>query len=157
MRQSLILIFFRSSALCSLFLFLPSQSVQPSAKVKKLYDINVHGSFFIAREAAKHMMASKTQGSIILVASMSASVVNIPQPQAPYNASKAAVKHMAASLAVEWAKEGIRVNSLSPGYMLTSLTRTVLEQSPQGKALRDTWESLTPMGRMGNPVSTKQR
>jgi len=128
-------------------------SHQPSDKIKKLYDININGSFYIAREAAKIMMASKTPGSIILVASMSAGVVNVPQSQAPYNLSKAAVRHMAASLAVEWAKNGIRVNSLSPGYMLTSLTRTVLEQSPQGQELRNIWENLTPMGRMGAPVS----
>jgi NAD(P)-dependent dehydrogenase (short-subunit alcohol dehydrogenase family) len=39
----------------------------------------------------------------------------------PYNAAKAAVRHLAASLAVEWAEAGIRVNCISPGYMLTAL------------------------------------
>jgi len=91
-------------------------------------------------------------GSIVLVASMSAQVVNIPQPQTPYNSSKAAVRHMASSLAVEWAKKGVRVNSLSPGYMLTKLTRTILSHDPD---LKRTWESLTPMGRMGDPEDLK--
>lgn len=77
----------------------------------------------------------------------------LPFALAPYNASKAAVRHLASSLAVEWAKAGIRVNSLSPGYMLTSLTRTILEASPAGQELKSTWENLTPMGRMGEPVS----
>ncbi|KXN86941.1 D-arabinitol 2-dehydrogenase [ribulose-forming] [Leucoagaricus sp. SymC.cos] len=137
----------------------------PANRVHLLFDINVHGAFYTAREAAKHMI-NQGSGSIILVASMSANVgpsliiynscltfllckiVNVPQFQTPYNASKAAVKHMASSLAVEWAKTGVRVNALSPGYMLTKLTRTVL----QGKdELKKTWEDLTPMGRMGDP------
>ncbi|RDB21521.1 D-arabinitol 2-dehydrogenase [ribulose-forming] [Hypsizygus marmoreus] len=119
----------------------------PSDRIKRLYDINVHGAFFTAREAARFMIP-QGGGSIILVASMSANIINIPQPQTPYNASKAAVKHMAASLAVEWAKTGVRVNSLSPGYMLTQLTKTILIKKPD---LKKTWESLTPMGRMGEP------
>jgi len=119
----------------------------PSDRAKRLYDINVHGAFYTAREAARCMIPRGT-GSIILVASMSANIINLPQPQTPYNASKAAVKHMATSLAVEWAKSGIRVNSLSPGYMLTKLTRTILQNNSE---LKKTWESLTPMGRMGNP------
>ncbi|KAL4077253.1 hypothetical protein V8B97DRAFT_1940593 [Scleroderma yunnanense] len=115
--------------------------------MKLLYDINVHGAFFTAREAARNMIP-RGSGSIILVASMSASIVNIPQLQTPYNASKAAVKHMAASLAVEWAKKGVRVNSLSPGYMQTKLTKTILAHNQE---LKKTWEGLTPMGRMGEP------
>ncbi|KAJ7864795.1 hypothetical protein B0H14DRAFT_2735537 [Mycena olivaceomarginata] len=104
----------------------------PFDRIKKLYDINVHGAFFTAREAARNMIP---QGGRI---------VNIPQPQTPYNASKAAVKHMASSLAVEWAKKGVRVNVLSPGYMLTKLTRTILAHDTE---LKKTWESLTPMGK----------
>ncbi|KAF8275270.1 hypothetical protein EI94DRAFT_1768528 [Lactarius quietus] len=94
----------------------------PSDRIKRLYDVN----------AAKYMIP-QGGGSIILVASMSATVVNIPQLQTPYNASKAAVKHMASSLSVEWAKKGVRVNSLSPGYMMTKLTRTVLSNNPELK------------------------
>jgi len=119
----------------------------PFDRIKRLYDINVHGSFFTAREAARNMIP-QGGGSIVLVASMSANIINIPQPQTPYNASKAAVKHMAASLAVEWAKKGVRVNCLSPGYMLTKLTKTILAHDQE---LKKTWESLTPMGRMGEP------
>jgi len=119
----------------------------PFDRIKRLYDINVHGSFFTAREAARNMIP-RGGGSIILVASMSANIVNIPQPQTPYNASKAAVKHMTSSLAVEWAKQGVRVNCISPGYMLTKLTRTILSHNQE---LKKTWESLTPVGRMGEP------
>ncbi|KAG6814558.1 hypothetical protein H0H92_000086 [Tricholoma furcatifolium] len=125
----------------------------PSERIKRLYDVNVHGVYYTAREAARKMIPQGC-GSIILISSMSANIVNIPQLQTPYNASKAAVKHMAASLAVEWAKTGIRVNSLSPGYMLTKLTRTILENQADLKInvlLQKTWEGLTPMGRMGEP------
>lgn len=119
----------------------------PTEKMKRLYGVNVHGAYFTAREAAKNMIP-QGGGSIVMVASMSANIVNIPQPQTPYNASKAAVKHMASSMAVEWAKTGVRVNVLSPGYMVTKLTRTILEKDPK---LKTTWESLTPMGRLGEP------
>jgi len=64
----------------------------PSERIKRLYDVNVHGAFFTAREAAKCMIP-QGGGSIILVASMSANIVNVPQLQTPYNGSKAAVKH----------------------------------------------------------------
>jgi len=119
----------------------------PFDRIKRLYDINVHGAFFTAREAAR-VMIPQGGGAIVLVSSMSGNIVNIPQPQTPYNASKAAVKHMASSLAVEWAKKGVRVNVLSPGYMLTKLTKTILAHDP---ALKKTWENLTPMGRIGDP------
>ena len=79
---------------------------------------------------------------------MSGSVVNIPQPQAPYNASKAAVRQMAASFAVEWAQKGIRVNCISPGYMVTELTEKILAREPE---LGEKWRTLTPMGRLGRP------
>jgi len=119
----------------------------PFDRARKLFDINVHGVYLTAREAAK-IMIPNGGGSIILIASMSASIVNFPQLQTPYNASKAAVKHMATSLAVEWAKTGIRVNSLSPGYTLTKLTKTILAGAPE---LKDTWEKLTPVGRLAEP------
>ncbi|KAG9318634.1 NAD(P)-binding protein [Chiua virens] len=107
----------------------------PFDRIKRLYDINVHGAFFTAREAARNMIP-KGGGSIVLVASMSASIINIPQPQTPYNASKAAVRHMASSLAVEWAKKEVRVNTLSPGYMLTKLTKTILAHDAELKVSR---------------------
>lgn len=60
----------------------------PTEKMRMLNSINIDGTFFCAREAAKHMLASDTKGSIVLIGSMSGSIVNIPQPQTPYNASK---------------------------------------------------------------------
>lgn len=107
----------------------------PADRMKRLYDINVHGAFYTAREAAR-LMIPRGSGSIILIASMSASIVNVPQFQMPYNASKAAVKHMGATLGVEWAKSGVRVNTLSPGYILTKLTQTILANDPHDLNLK---------------------
>jgi NAD(P)-dependent dehydrogenase (short-subunit alcohol dehydrogenase family) len=93
----------------------------PYDRMKKLWGVNVDGSFLFAVGIAKHLMERKAPGSIVMIGSMSGSIVNVPQPQAPYNAAKAAVRHLAASLAVEWASANIRVNCISPGYMLTPL------------------------------------
>lgn len=87
-------------------------------------------------------------GSLILTASMSASIINVPQLQTPYNVAKAGIKQMAKSLAVEWSQIGsgkIRVNSISPGYAKTNLTG---KMDPN---LVENWCKLTPLGRMACP------
>lgn len=121
----------------------------PTDRVKKLMDINVMGTWFCALEAAKLMPEG---GAITMIGSMSGAVVNVPQPQTPYNFSKAAVRHMARSLAVEWANKQIRVNCISPGYTLTNLTKVILDANTQ---LRDEWLNRIPMGRMGDPSDLK--
>ncbi|KAF7191338.1 NADP-dependent mannitol dehydrogenase, partial [Pseudocercospora fuligena] len=88
---------------------------------RKTLDVNTTGSFLCAQAAAKQMQAQKTNGSITLTASISAHRVNYPQPQVGYNVSKAAIVALVKSLAAEWAVFGIRVNSISPGYMDTIL------------------------------------
>lgn len=93
----------------------------PIDRIRKLWGVNVDGTYLFAVAVAKHLMARKAPGSLVFIGSMSGAIVNVPQPQAPYNASKAAVRHLASSLAVEWAHAGIRVNCISPGYMLTAL------------------------------------
>lgn len=130
----------------------PAEEYETS-KYRRLMQINLDGAWFVANEAARYMIKDETHGSIILIASMSASIVNYPQLQAPYNASKAGVKHLASSLAVEWAKYNIRVNSLSPGYVLTDLTRVMIEKSDYGKMLKREWEARIPLSRMAVPVS----
>ena len=72
------------------------------------------------------MIASKTPGSIICIGSIAGVRVLHPQEQCAYNASKAAVIHLAKSMAAEWAPHGIRVNTISPGYMDTALNREAL-------------------------------
>lgn len=116
---------------------------------RKMMDINVDGSWLFAREAGRHMLAQQIRGSIILIASMSATICVRPQKQAAYNASKGAIQMLAKSLATEWGPQGIRVNSLSPGYMFTDLIKGLLEK--EGKGLVEGWVKDIPMGRMAHP------
>ena len=90
-------------------------------RMQKLWGVVVDGTYLFATGVARHLMERKAPGNMVLIGSMSGSIVNVPQPQAPYNTAKAAVRHLAASLAVEWAGHNIRVNCISPGYMLTAL------------------------------------
>jgi len=108
-------------------------------------NVNLNGVFFVAQAFAKKLVAAKRPGSIINTASMSGTIVNIPQPQASYNASKAGVIHLTKSLAVELTEHGIRVNSISPGYIMTDLTAHVR------KDWIEEWLKLTPTKRMGTP------
>ncbi|MFD1798730.1 SDR family oxidoreductase [Carnobacterium antarcticum] len=116
------------------------------AQWQKVIDINLTGVFLTSQAAGK-VMLKQGGGSIINTASMSAHIVNYPQPQVSYNASKAAVIQMSKSLAIEWAKSGVRVNTISPGYMGTELTLN----SPELKPLIQQWESMSPLGRIGRP------
>ena len=128
-----------------------SAETYPYDRIKKLWGVNVDGTYLFATSVARHLMergGSITHGSIVMIGSMSGAIVNVPQPQAPYNAAKAAVRHLAASLAVEWAHAHIRVNCISPGYMLTALTRKILDDNPE---LMKKWTSLIPVGKMGSP------
>jgi sorbose reductase len=74
---------------------------------------------------------------------MAGHIVNYPQVHVAYGTCKAAVQHMTRCLAAEWAQHGIRVNSLSPGYMDTRLNR-----GEDLADVRDIWYRSTPMGRM---------
>lgn len=111
---------------------------------RRLIDINLNGSFVCAQAAGRHMIRQGSGGSIILIGSMSGTIVNWPQEQCCYNASKAGVVHLGKSLAAEWAKYGIRVNSISPGYMDTALNKV-----PALDAQKKLWKERTPMGRLG--------
>jgi NAD(P)-dependent dehydrogenase (short-subunit alcohol dehydrogenase family) len=102
---------------------------------------------FLTAQAAGKVMIRQGGGSIINTASMSAHIVNVPQPQSSYNASKAAVVQLTKSLAVEWAAKHVRVNSISPGYIGTDLTLN----NDLLKPLIEKWEEATPVKRLGRP------
>ena len=116
---------------------------------RRVQSINVDGTFFVAQIFARRLIAAQLAGSAILVSSMSAKIVNVPQQQTAYNASKAAVDHLATSLAVEWAGQGIRVNAIAPGYFLSDMTKQFTESNPE---LAADWTSRIPLGRMGQPA-----
>ena len=115
---------------------------------REVLDINLTGEYIVCKEAARAMIAHDTKGSIINIASMSGHIVNIPQMQAAYNASKAGVIHMTRSLAIEWIDNNIRVNSISPGYVATPMSVDPDFVEPE---LLAAWQPLFPMHRMAKP------
>ena len=114
---------------------------------RKVMSVNADSVFLCCQAAGRQMIRQGSGGSIINTASMSAHIVNFPQPQCAYNASKAAVIQLTKSLAVEWVDKNIRVNSISPGYIATDLIR----QSPSLIPLIKEWEKQCPMHRLGQP------
>ena len=99
---------------------IPSEEV-PDGEWISVISVNLNGVFWCCREVGK-VMLERGSGSIVNIASMSGIISNHPQPQSAYNASKAAVITLTKSLAGEWAPRGVRVNSVSPGYIRTPLT-----------------------------------
>lgn len=112
----------------------------------KVIDVNLNGVYLCATAAGRQML-KQGYGSIINTASMSGHIVNVPQPQCAYNASKAGVIMLTKSLAVEWAKKGVRVNCISPGYIGTEL----IMNADHLKPLIKQWNAIAPMGRLGKP------
>ena len=107
-------------------------------------DVNLNGTFWCCREFGKHMLKAQS-GAIVNVGSMSGFIVNKPQEQSYYNASKAAVHHLTKSLAAEWGARGVRVNAVAPTYISTPLNAFV-KSNPR---MYDAWIGGTPMARMG--------
>ena len=116
----------------------------PLEQFQSIQDTNVTGVFLTAQAAARAMVRQGHGGVIINTASMSGHIINIPQQVGHYCASKAAVIHLTKAMAVEFAPHNIRVNSVSPGYILTELVEPYAEYH----AL---WEPKIPMGRLGQP------
>src|SRR5699024_2685145 len=109
--------------------------------------LNLDGVYHVLSAVGRRML-ERGRGSIINTGSMSGIIANIPQTQASYNASKAAVHNLTRSAALEWAERGVRVNAIAPGYMRTELTRGFYEA---GGPQIDQWNLMTPMGRPGEP------
>jgi NAD(P)-dependent dehydrogenase (short-subunit alcohol dehydrogenase family) len=109
-------------------------------------NVNIDGLFYCCRSFGKRML-EQGSGAIVNIGSMSGFIVNKPQPQSFYNASKAAVHHLTRSLAAEWGARGVRVNAVAPTYIETPLTRFGMQNEEMYKV----WLDMTPMRRVGQP------
>ena len=121
----------------------PTESF-PFEKYRQIMTTNLDSLFLCCQHVIEPMRRQKG-GVILAIGSISGLISNIPQAQAAYNASKAAVHMFTQSMASDYAAENIRVNSIAPGYIGTDMTQVHFDGPEWGP----TWKSQTPMGRMG--------
>ncbi|MBW2308001.1 MAG: glucose 1-dehydrogenase [Deltaproteobacteria bacterium] len=107
--------------------------------------LNLKSLFFLSQAAAREMIARKIKGKIINIASLMS--VQGGQTVASYAASKGGVAQVTKAMANDWAKYGIRVNAIGPGWYLTDLTRPVFENPERSRAIT----ARIPLGRWGDP------
>ncbi|KAJ6526587.1 hypothetical protein DFH09DRAFT_1250613 [Mycena vulgaris] len=125
-----------------------AEEFRKARRSRSLIDVNVSGVLFTAQAAGRQMVRLGIKGSIVLTGSMSGSITNPKMPWIAYNTSKAAVLQLARSLGCELAPKEIRVNSISPGSILTSMTRGFLAQNP---GLDVVLSGQNPMNRFATP------
>jgi len=114
----------------------------------RMLGVNVTGVFMTAQAAAKQMIKFGNGGSIVMIASMSGTIANRGLICPAYNASKAAVIQLARNLASEWGEYGIRVNTISPGYIVTAMVEALFEKFPER---REEWPKHNMLGRLSKP------
>jgi len=112
---------------------------------QKVLDVNLTGSFVIAREAAKRMIARGRGGKIVNIASLTSAAGRATV--APYTASKGAITAITRTMAVEWAPHNIQSNAIGPGYILTDMNQALIDNKEF-----DAWvRASNPSGRWGKP------
>ena len=114
-----------------------------------MFAVNVTGAFMTAQAAAKAMIKYECAGSIAFIASMSGTIANKGLICTAYNASKAGVLQLGRNLASEWGQHNIRVNTISPGYIVTDMVERLFETHPER---RTEWASQNMLGRLSAPA-----
>ncbi|KAI9852789.1 MAG: hypothetical protein M1824_001723 [Vezdaea acicularis] len=113
-----------------------------------MFEVNITGVFMTAQAAAKQMIRFGNGGSIAMIASMSATIANRGLICPAYNASKAGVLQLARNLASEWGTYGIRVNTISPGYIVTAMVEELFKRYPER---REDWPTQNMLGKLSKP------
>ncbi|KAI3571608.1 hypothetical protein IWW34DRAFT_709628 [Fusarium oxysporum f. sp. albedinis] len=124
----------------------------PAADFDRVLRVNVTGVFNTCKYAARILREKNSSGSIVIIGSMSGNIANRGLSCTAYNSSKAAVQQMCRSVAQEWGQYGIRVNTLSPGYIRTAMTDQLLQENPE---VEKTWMAGALLGRLGAPEDFK--
>lgn len=119
-----------------------------ASDANKMFEVNITGVFMTAQAVAKQMIKYKNAGSIVMIASMSGTIANRGLICPAYNASKAGVMQLARNLASEWGEYGIRVNTISPGYIVTSMVTELFKQYPERQT---EWPKHNMLSRLSEP------
>ncbi|MCJ1304699.1 hypothetical protein MMC08_007512 [Hypocenomyce scalaris] len=118
----------------------------------RMFEVNITGAFMTAQATAKQMIRFGKGGSIVMIASMSGTIANRGLLCAAYNASKAGLLQLGRNLASEWGQHGIRVNTISPGYIVTAMVESLFVQYPER---RSEWATQNMLGRLSKPEDYK--
>lgn len=118
------------------------------SNIRRTLDVNTIGAYLVAQSCARVMSTQGRGGSIIFVATLTSYQATPVQNISIYSASKAALRGLIKPMAMELAPHGIRVNSISPGYMMTDMTKMLGEQNPE---LIKAFSKESMFGRMGKP------
>ncbi|HHU09603.1 MAG TPA: SDR family oxidoreductase [Intrasporangiaceae bacterium] len=110
-------------------------------------DINLNGAFWTVREFGRRMI-ERGAGAVVITSSIAGFGTVSPETHVAYGSTKAAVAHMARLLGVEWARTGVRVNAVAPGYTATPILDRLKEEAPD---VFDQWLARIPMGRLNTP------
>ncbi|KAH7080300.1 oxidoreductase [Paraphoma chrysanthemicola] len=119
---------------------------------ERILRVNVVGAFISVKHVTRILKEKGNGGAIVLIASMSGQIANRGLQCSAYNTSKSAVHQMCRSLSQEWGQYGIRINTLSPGYIRTAMTDELLAEDPE---VEKTWMAGALLGRLGVPEDFK--